>query len=188
MRQAETNAERMAVLAPIGGMAVLRMVWKSNGQAEVQEGEEVRAGQPVVDVVNPKTMRVRARVNQADINELQVGQPVKMGLDAYPELTFDGRIAQISPLGVVSTLSPKARVYIALIDVNGSHPNLMPDLDRLAGRHPVTPSGRAGGPARCGGDRWSARVRARSAWFVLSGDPSHRRRDERARCGPDLGR
>ncbi len=128
MRQAETNAERMAVLAPIGGMAVLRMVWKSNGQAEVQEGEEVRAGQPVVDVVNPKTMRVRARVNQADINGLQVGQPVKMGLDAYPELTFDGRIAQISPLGVVSTLSPKARVYIALIDVNGSHPNLMPDL------------------------------------------------------------
>jgi HlyD family secretion protein len=128
MRQAETNAERMAVVAPIGGMAVLRMVWKSNGQAEVQEGEEVRAGQPVVDVVNPKTMRVRARVNQADINELQVGQPVKIGLDAYPELTFDGRIAQISPLGVVSTLSPKARVYVALIDVNGSHPNLMPDL------------------------------------------------------------
>jgi biotin carboxyl carrier protein len=128
MRQAETNAERMAVVAPIGGMAVLRMVWKSNGQAEVQEGEEVRAGVPVVDVVNPKTMRVRARVNQADINELQVGQPVKIGLDAYPELSFDGRIAQLSPLGVVSTLSPKARVYVALIDVNGSHANLMPDL------------------------------------------------------------
>ncbi len=75
--------------------------------AEVQEGEEVRAGVPVVDVVNPNSMRVRARVSQADINELAVGQAVKIGLDAYPELSFDGRIAQISPLGVVSTLSPK---------------------------------------------------------------------------------
>ena len=128
MRQAETNAERMAVVAPISGMAVLRMVWKTNTQAEVQEGEEVRAGVPVVDVVNPKTMRVRARVNQADINDLQVGQQVKIGLDAYPDLSFDGRIAQISPLGMVSTLSPKARVFVVLIDITGSHPNLMPDL------------------------------------------------------------
>ena len=101
MRQAESNAERMAVIAPISGMAVLRTVWKSNNMAEVQEGEEVRAGVPVVDVVNPKSMRVRARVSQADINELAVGQAVKVGLDAYPELSFDGRVAQISPLGVV---------------------------------------------------------------------------------------
>ena len=128
MRQAESNAERMAVIAPISGMAVVRTVWKSNNMAEVQEGEEVRAGVPVVDVVNPSSMRVRARVSQADINELAVGQAVKVGLDAYPELSFDGRIAQISPLGVVSTLSPKARIFIVLIDVSGSHPNLMPDL------------------------------------------------------------
>jgi len=128
MRQAESNAARMAVVAPISGMAVLRTVWKTNNMAEVQEGEEVRAGVPVVDVVNPKTMRVRARVSQADINELQVGQTVKMGLDAYPELSFTGRIAQISPLGIVSTLSPKARIFVVLVDVEGSHPNLMPDL------------------------------------------------------------
>ncbi len=29
---------------------------------------------------------------------------------------------------MVSTLSPKSRVYVVLIDVNGAHPNLMPDL------------------------------------------------------------
>jgi multidrug efflux pump subunit AcrA (membrane-fusion protein) len=128
MRMAETNAERMAIHAPIGGMAVLKTVWKSNNMAEVQEGEEIRAGVPVVDIVNPNAMRVRSRVNQADINELRVGQPVRVGLDAYPALEFTGRIAQISPLGIVSTLSPKVRSFIVLIDVQGSHPNLMPDL------------------------------------------------------------
>ncbi len=128
MRQAETNAERMAIKAPIGGMAVLKTVWKGNNMAEVQEGEEVRAGVPVVDIVNPNAMRVRARVNQADINELAVGHPVKVGLDAYPELGFPGKITQISPLGITSSLSPKVRQFIVLIEVHGAHPNLMPDL------------------------------------------------------------
>jgi HlyD family secretion protein len=127
-RQAAGNADRMAIHAPIGGMAVVKTIWKGNNMADVQEGEEVRAGVPVVDIVNPNAMRVRARVNQADVNELQVGQAVRIGLDAYPALFFDGRVAQISPLGVTSTLSQKVRTFVVLIDVNGSHPNLMPDL------------------------------------------------------------
>ena len=128
MKQAETNATRMEVHSPIGGLAVLRTVWKTSQMAEIQEGEEIRAGVPVVDIVNPAMMRVRARVNQADISDLRPGQPVVMGLDAYPDLTFKGSVAQISPLGVTSTLSPKVRSFIVLIDVHGSHPNLMPDL------------------------------------------------------------
>ena len=127
-RQAAGNADRMAIRAPIGGMAVVKTIWKGNGMADVQEGEEVRAGVPVVDIVNPKAMRVRARVNQADVNELQVGQDVRIGLDAYPALFFDGRVAQISPLGVTSVLSPKVRSFVVLVDVKGAHPNLMPDL------------------------------------------------------------
>jgi multidrug efflux pump subunit AcrA (membrane-fusion protein) len=128
MRQAASNAERMRVTSPIDGIAVLKTIWKGNNMAEIQEGDEVRSGQPVIDVVNPATMRVRARVNQADIDDLRVGQGVRMGLDAYPDLSFSGRIHQISPIGVQSNLSPKVRNFVVLIAVDGSHPNLMPDL------------------------------------------------------------
>ena len=128
MKMAETNAERMAILSPLGGMAVLKSIWKSNTMAEVQEGEEIRAGVPIVDIVDPNSMRVRVRVNQGDINELKTGQPVRIGLDAYPDLHFPGKVAQISPLGVMSNLSNKVRAFVVLVDINGSHPNLMPDL------------------------------------------------------------
>jgi HlyD family secretion protein len=128
MRQAESNADRMAIQSPISGMAVLRSIWKSNNMAEVQEGEEVRSGMPIVDVVNPASMRVRTKVNQADIGEIKPGLAVRIGLDAYPDLAFTGRVIQISPLAVTSALSPKVRNFIALIAVDGSHPNLMPDL------------------------------------------------------------
>jgi HlyD family secretion protein len=128
MRQAESNATRMEIHSPIEGLAVVRTVWKSSAMSEIHEGEEVRAGVPVVDIVNPAIMRVRTRVNQADINGLRVGQPVKVGLDAYPDLFFGGRVAQISPIAVTSTLNPKVRNFVVLIDVTGSHANLMPDL------------------------------------------------------------
>jgi HlyD family secretion protein len=128
MKQAEANANRMEVRSPIAGLAVVKTTWKSSGQSEILEGEEVRPGMPIVDIVNPDRMRVRARVNQADINDLRSGQPVRVGLDAYPDLSFVGRVAQISPLGVTSSLSPKVRQFIVLVAMDGSHPNLMPDL------------------------------------------------------------
>jgi HlyD family secretion protein len=128
MRMAETNAARMEVRSPIAGLAVIRTIWKSQGMAEILEGEEIRAGVPVVDIVNPEKMRVRVRVNQADIKDLKAGQPVRVGLDAYPDLTFGGRIIQISPLAVTSTLSPKVRYFVMLAEVDGSHEKLMPDL------------------------------------------------------------
>jgi multidrug efflux pump subunit AcrA (membrane-fusion protein) len=128
MKMAEMNASRMEVRSPIAGLAVIRSIWKSSGQAEILEGEEVRAGVPVVDIVNPSKMRVRVRVNQADINDLRPGQPIRVGLDAYPDLTFSGRIAQISPLAVTSTLSPKVRYFVMLAEIDGAHEKLMPDL------------------------------------------------------------
>jgi multidrug resistance efflux pump len=128
MRQAASNADRMQIKSPISGIAVIKTTWKGSNMAELQEGDEVRPGVPVVDVVNPATMRVRARVNQADVRELKKGQVVRVGLDAYPELGFTGAVAQISPIGVQSSLSPKVRNYIVLISVQEAHPNLMPDL------------------------------------------------------------
>jgi multidrug efflux pump subunit AcrA (membrane-fusion protein) len=129
MNQAESNAERMLITSPLPGVAVVKTTFKNGGNmVEFMEGDEVRPGQAVVEVVNPAVMRVRARVNQADMNDLRVGQTVRVGLDAYPDLTFSGTVDQVSPIGQQSTLSPKVRNFIVLVLVKGAHPNLMPDL------------------------------------------------------------
>jgi multidrug resistance efflux pump len=129
MKQAEANAEKMLITSPLPGVAVIKTTFKQgNNMLEFMEGDEVRPGQAVVEVVNPAVMRVRARVNQADMNELKQGQAVRVGLDAYPDLSFPGTVDQISPIGQQSSLSPKVRTFIVLVLVNGAHPNLMPDL------------------------------------------------------------
>jgi hypothetical protein len=73
-------------------------------------------------------MRVRARVNQADIAFIEPGRAAIIGLDAYPELRFNGRVDVVSPIGVTSSLTETVHTFTALVSIDGMHPQLMPDL------------------------------------------------------------
>jgi HlyD family secretion protein len=128
MKSAEDNATRMVVTSPIAGIVVLRMVWRPGQQVEIQEGEEARPGMPIMQVVDPGSMLVRVKVNQADVHLLKAGQPARISLDAYPELEFQGRVEQVAPVGTTSMLTPRVRNFVATVSIQGSHPKLMPDL------------------------------------------------------------
>jgi HlyD family secretion protein len=125
---ADGNAARMRIESAIDGMVVLKTTWKNGTMGEVQEGEEVRSGLPILDVIDASAMRVRARVNQADVSELRVGQPARITLDSYPSKTFNGRLEQLSQIGATSTMSNRVRTFLAVFSISGSDPHLMPDL------------------------------------------------------------
>ena len=128
MTAAEENATHMVVTSPISGMVVLRMVWRPNGQVEIQEGEEARPGMPIMQVVDPQAMLVRVKVNQADVHALRAGLPAQISLDAYPDLHFTGRVEQVAPVGTTSMLTNRVRNFVAIVSIQGSHPKLLPDL------------------------------------------------------------
>jgi HlyD family secretion protein len=128
MKWAQSNTQKMVVHASMDGVAVINSMWKGGSMSDVQEGDEVRAGFPFMQVVNPARMQIRAKVNQADIEELRRGQSVHIGLDAYPELDFGGRVESIAAVAQTSTFSGKARTVVVLFTINGTDPKLMPDL------------------------------------------------------------
>lgn len=125
---AERNAEKMLVRSPIDGLVVLKTIWKGDSMGEPQEGEELWPGSAILDVVGPEAMRVRVRVNQADMPYLRVGQTATVTLDAYPGTSYPARLTQLSPVGVVGQFSQKVRTFVALVDIDGSSPQLAPDL------------------------------------------------------------
>ncbi len=128
MDYAQKNTERLAIHSPIDGIVVLNTIWKGGQMGEVQEGDEIRPGVPFMQVVNAGAMQVRARVNQADVQNLAVGDPISVGLDAYPELQFGGKIERIAAIGVTSGLNDKVRTFQVLFSIDGTDPKLMPDL------------------------------------------------------------
>jgi cobalt-zinc-cadmium efflux system membrane fusion protein len=106
----------------------LNPTWKGGGIGEVEEGDQVYTGLPFMQVVDPSTMQVRVRVNQLDIPYLHVGQTAQIHLDAYPDLSLNGKLEQLAAIGLSGGLSKTVRTFGALFSMQGSDARLMPDL------------------------------------------------------------
>lgn len=128
MQHSQDNADKMAIRAPLDGTVVLNSIWKGNAPGEIQEGDEVRPGVPFMQVMNPQSMQVRARINQTDVPWLDVGLPVRIHLDAYPGLILPGKLQRLAAIGLTSGLSDKVRTFTGIFGIDGSDPRLMPDL------------------------------------------------------------
>ena len=134
MLYAQSNAEKMSIRAPQDGLTVLSTIWNNSREqmAEVLEGEEVHPGSPILQVVDPSSMRIRARINQADLSYLRAGQPARIFLDAYPGIAFPGRLEQVAPVGITSNFSEKVHTFISIFSIQGSDPKLIPDISAAA--------------------------------------------------------
>lgn len=127
MLHAQNNAQKMEIRSPMDGVVVLNMMWRSGTMAEVQEGDEVRAGMPFMQVVDPSLMQTLVRANQNDAAYLKPGQMAQLHLDAYPGLTLPARLESLDNIAVTS-MAPKVRVFSAVFTILGQDAKLMPDL------------------------------------------------------------
>ncbi|MBI1749933.1 MAG: HlyD family efflux transporter periplasmic adaptor subunit [Acidobacteria bacterium] len=128
MEYAHVNMEKLSIRAAIGGMVVLTPTWMQSQMREVQEGDQVWSGNPIMQIVNPAGMQVRARVNQADVTSLRLGQAVQVRLDAYPELVLAGKLDSLAAVGATSSMNQKVRTFAAVFSIQGTDPRLLPDL------------------------------------------------------------
>ncbi|MDF1795828.1 MAG: efflux RND transporter periplasmic adaptor subunit [Coxiellaceae bacterium] len=67
------------------------------GAFNVQVGDYVSAGDPIVTLVSRKTLLVDFNVSQAKLPHLQMSQLVRITVDAYPKKVFYGTVNFISP-------------------------------------------------------------------------------------------
>lgn len=108
--QAKVKSSQVAlnekqIIAPFTGLL---------GKFQVNVGDYVTAGQPVVNLVDLKQLRVNFSVPQEQRVQLKKGALVNIKVDAYPKKTFYGTVTYISP-----TVSSSSRQ----IAVQASVPN-----------------------------------------------------------------
>lgn len=145
MHHAEANAALMQIRSPIDGIVVLNTIWKQGNMGEVQSGDQVRAGVPFMEVVDPSVMDVQVKVNQEDLGWLRIGQKARVLLDAYPQLVFEGTLESIDPMGQHGDFSSTLTRFSATFSIQGSDPRLMPDLSAAVDLE--RPAGSAGSAA-----------------------------------------
>lgn len=120
LNQAETNLGYTHIISPIDGVVVDR-------QYDVGQTVAASFQAPLIfSIAQDLTkMQVQADVDQSDIGRVRVGQPAEFTVDAYPDETFHGRIAQIR---LNATVSQNVVTYPVIIEVPNPDEKLRPKM------------------------------------------------------------
>ncbi len=129
LRRVENNVEKLVAKAPIDGMVVHLNVFRGGEFAQVREGDELWSGMPFLQIVEPSSMVVDARVNQVDAEKVRIGQKAHVRFDAFPDLVLPARVYSI---GTVAVGRQYRQEYVkevpVLLKLEQMDPRVIPDL------------------------------------------------------------
>ncbi len=115
LSQAQTNLKYTKIASPIDGIVVAR-------QFDVGQTVAASFQAPTLFTIaqDLTKMQVSADVSESDIGRVQVGEPVRFTVDAYPERQFRGSVSQIR---LNATVNQNVVTYPVIVEV--SNPDLM---------------------------------------------------------------
>jgi len=90
LQQAELALEQATLVAPMDGTVAA---------VNVNPGELVSSALPAVVLVDTSGFEITLAIDETDIGQVQVGQRVSIGLDAFPDRELSGRVTRIAPSG-----------------------------------------------------------------------------------------
>jgi HlyD family secretion protein len=86
LAQAQSRLREAVVVSPIDGV-VLR--------TNLEAGETANPGVPILTLVDPKDVWLRAYVPETEVGRLKVGDTATLRVDAFPNRVFTGRLIEI---------------------------------------------------------------------------------------------
>jgi membrane fusion protein, multidrug efflux system len=100
----EAIISQKLVRAPFGGELGVR---------HIEVGQYLTAGTAIVSLTDLSELYANFTVPEKDSGHLKVGQTVRLGVDAYPGRTFEGRITTIEPQIATDTRNIRVQATIA---------------------------------------------------------------------------
>jgi multidrug efflux pump subunit AcrA (membrane-fusion protein) len=96
----------------------------------IQEGATVREGQAIIDLPDPKHMRVKAKINESKVNSIHKGQRASIRIDAFPNLQLAGTVDEITVIPAPANgPSSDVKIYVANVTIDsGGFADLRPGL------------------------------------------------------------
>jgi multidrug efflux pump subunit AcrA (membrane-fusion protein) len=94
----ETSLASLALLAPLDGVVALQNHWQpQGGPTPFKAGDRAWPGAAIAELPDPSSLKISARVEEAERGLLKVGQKGGVRIDAVPDGSFEGRVDSISP-------------------------------------------------------------------------------------------
>jgi multidrug efflux pump subunit AcrA (membrane-fusion protein) len=121
----ERLASSFTILAPEDGMVIYTKGWDNK---PIKAGSQINTWDPTVATLpDLSQMMSKTFVNEVDVRKVKVGQPVEIGLDAYPDKKLTGVVTRVANIGEQRPNSD-AKVFQVDIAINGTDPSLRPAM------------------------------------------------------------
>lgn len=78
-------------------------------EVHVNPGSYVEDGDPMILLHDPSDVWIEANVDESDIRHVQIGQRVRIEIDAYPFEEFEGKVETIGRVTLAQITNPVAR-------------------------------------------------------------------------------
>ena len=116
---------RFTIYAPKPGMVIYHKEW---GGEKRKVGSQISAWDlTVATLPDLSIMQSKTYVNEIDISKIKRGQPVRVGVDAFPEKSYTGQIIEVSNIGE-QLKNADAKVFEVTLRLNESDPILRPAM------------------------------------------------------------
>ena len=90
LEEAKAQRENLIVVAPCDGTIA---------SLNVSEGDEINSGALLCSILEGEDMNLTIAVDELDVVEVEVGQKVKITVDALSDAEMDGEVYKIAPVG-----------------------------------------------------------------------------------------
>jgi RND family efflux transporter MFP subunit len=98
VRQDEHSLASLALRAPLDGVVAVQNHWQPpGGPTPFKPGDRAWPGAAIAELPDPSTLKISARVEEAERGQLKLGQTGTIRVDAVPDGSFEGHIDTISP-------------------------------------------------------------------------------------------
>ncbi len=121
----ETRLSYTTVTSPLNGIVLSK---------NVEPGEYVAPGTPVVTIGDLENIWLRAYIDEPDLGKVKLGQRVRIRTDTYPQKRYEGRIsfissqAEFTPKNVQTERERVKLVYRIKVDVPNPTMELKPGM------------------------------------------------------------
>jgi RND family efflux transporter MFP subunit len=105
--RAQERLDRTSIRSPIAGVV-------ATPQLENMVGRKLKVGETFLEIVDNSQALVDVSIAENDVSLLHAGERASLKLDGFPERTFHGEVAVVSPEGVVQN---DERVFFARVSV-----------------------------------------------------------------------
>jgi multidrug efflux pump subunit AcrA (membrane-fusion protein) len=102
---------KMLIRAPIDGVVNVLPNFRTPGSwgqspPPFKEGDRCSTGNAIAEIPDLREMRIELKLDEVDRGKLQIGQAVKVRVDAIPDREFDAELDWISPIASVAMRGP----------------------------------------------------------------------------------